>query len=72
MTMTARGRTEARTNLEQTKSLDLVLLIQGESVVDPARHDFDDGQSNHGQIWISSVLVRFGSDEEASRDRNKC
>lgn len=38
------GKTEARTDLEQTKSLDLVLLIQGESVVDPARHDFDDGQ----------------------------
>jgi hypothetical protein len=38
------GRREAGTDLEQTKSLDLVLLVQGESVVDPARHDFDDGQ----------------------------
>lgn len=38
------GKEEARTDLEQTKSLDLVLLIQGESVVDPARHDFDDSQ----------------------------
>jgi hypothetical protein len=42
--MTARGSEEVRTDLEQTKSLDLVLLIQGESVVDPAHHDFNDGQ----------------------------
>ena len=48
------GKREARTDLEQTKSLDLVLLVQGESVIDSARHDFNDGQSYKGQIRISS------------------
>jgi hypothetical protein len=70
------GRSEAGTDLEQTKSLDLVLLIQGESVVDPDRHDFDDGQfssrcrsdqmKKHQEIEISDEYSPSRYDEQVA------